>query len=104
MRSAAGIAPWCCSPFSVACAEVSWARCAGPISTSRRTAQAFPESVGRTPVRLATVTERPNRLFGDPVLRTSCDAVDKFDDALISLMTDLGSDCFGDCDPDLVQH
>ncbi len=36
-----------------------------------------------------TVAERPIRLFGDPVLRTSCDAVDKFDDALISLVTDL---------------
>jgi quercetin dioxygenase-like cupin family protein len=36
-----------------------------------------------------TGPERPIRLFGDPVLRTSCDAVDKFDDALISLVTDL---------------
>jgi peptide deformylase len=36
-----------------------------------------------------TVAERPIRVFGDPVLRTSCDAVGKFDDALISLVTDL---------------
>ena len=36
-----------------------------------------------------TVAERPIRLFGDPVLRTSCDAIGKFDDALISLVTDL---------------
>jgi len=35
------------------------------------------------------VAERPIRLFGDPVLRTPCDAVDKFDDALISLVADL---------------
>ena len=35
------------------------------------------------------MAERPIRLFGDPVLRTPCDAVDKFDDALISLVTDL---------------
>src|SRR6185437_9267241 len=36
-----------------------------------------------------TVSERPIRLFGDPVLRTPCDAVDKFDGALISLVADL---------------
>jgi peptide deformylase len=36
-----------------------------------------------------TVAERPIRVFGDPVLRTSCDAVGTFDDALISLVTDL---------------
>ena len=36
-----------------------------------------------------TVAERPIRLFGDPVLRTSCDAVEMFDDALISLVADL---------------
>ena len=35
------------------------------------------------------MAERPIRLFGDPVLRTPCDAVDKFDDALISLVADL---------------
>jgi peptide deformylase len=35
------------------------------------------------------VSERPIRLFGDPVLRTPCDAVDKFDGALISLVADL---------------
>ena len=28
-------------------------------------------------------------MFGDPVLRTSCDAVEVFDDALISLVADL---------------
>ena len=36
-----------------------------------------------------TVSERPIRLFGDPVLRTPCDAVDNFDGALISLVADL---------------
>ena len=36
-----------------------------------------------------TVAERPIRVFGDPVLRTSCDAVETFDDALISLVADL---------------
>ena len=55
-------------------------------------------ALGKAPVRLpggrlleqdGTVAERPIRLFGDPVLRTSCDAVDKFDDALISLVTEL---------------
>ena len=36
-----------------------------------------------------TVAERPIRLFGDPVLRTPCDAVDAFDDVLIRLVADL---------------
>ena len=36
-----------------------------------------------------SVAERPIRVFGDPVLRTSCDAVEDFDAALISLVTDL---------------
>jgi peptide deformylase len=35
------------------------------------------------------VTERPIRLFGDPVLRTSCDAVNAFDEALVRLVADL---------------
>jgi peptide deformylase len=35
------------------------------------------------------VAERPIRLFGDPVLRTSCDAVSKFDEAVSSLVADL---------------
>ena len=35
------------------------------------------------------MAERPIRLFGDPVLRTPCDTVGKFDDALISLVADL---------------
>jgi peptide deformylase len=35
------------------------------------------------------VAERPIRLFGDPVLRTPCDAVDRFDAALIRLVADL---------------
>ena len=35
------------------------------------------------------MTERPIRLFGDPVLRTSCDAISKFDDAVSSLVADL---------------
>jgi peptide deformylase len=35
------------------------------------------------------VAQRPIRLFGDPVLRTPCDAVDKFDEALITLVADL---------------
>jgi len=35
------------------------------------------------------VAERPIRLFGDPVLRTPCDTVGKFDDALIRLVADL---------------
>jgi len=36
-----------------------------------------------------TVTHRLIRLFGDPVLRTSCDAVDTFDGALTRLVADL---------------
>ena len=35
------------------------------------------------------MAERPIRLFGDPVLRTPCDAVDAFDDVLIRLVADL---------------
>ena len=35
------------------------------------------------------MAERPIRLFGDPVLRTPCDAVDTFDDVLIRLVADL---------------
>jgi peptide deformylase len=35
------------------------------------------------------VSVRPVRLFGDPVLRTACDAVTRFDDALARLVTDL---------------
>jgi peptide deformylase len=35
------------------------------------------------------VAQRPVRLFGDPVLRTPCDAVDTFDAALITLVADL---------------
>ena len=35
------------------------------------------------------MAERPIRLFGDPVLRTPCDAVDKFDDGLFRLVADL---------------
>jgi len=35
------------------------------------------------------VTVRPLRLFGDPVLRTACDRVVRFDDALARLVTDL---------------
>ena len=35
------------------------------------------------------MAERAIRLFGDPVLRTPCDAVDKFDQALIGLVVDL---------------
>ena len=35
------------------------------------------------------MAERPIRLFGDPVLRTSCDAVATFDSVLASLVTDL---------------
>jgi peptide deformylase len=35
------------------------------------------------------VTERPLRLLGDPVLRTPCDPVMHFDDALARLVTDL---------------
>jgi peptide deformylase len=35
------------------------------------------------------VTERPLRLLGDPVLRTPCDPVVRFDDALARLVTDL---------------
>jgi peptide deformylase len=35
------------------------------------------------------VTVRPIRLFGDPVLRTTCDQVTRFDDALRRLVTDL---------------
>jgi peptide deformylase len=35
------------------------------------------------------VTARPLRLLGDPVLRTPCDPVTRFDDALARLVTDL---------------
>jgi peptide deformylase len=35
------------------------------------------------------VAERPIRLFGDPVLRTPCDAVVTFDEGLIGLVADL---------------
>jgi len=35
------------------------------------------------------VTVRPLRLLGDPVLRTPCDPVVRFDDALARLVTDL---------------
>ena len=35
------------------------------------------------------VAQRPIRLFGDPVLRTACDAVDKFDGVLTRLVADL---------------
>jgi len=35
------------------------------------------------------LTERPLRLLGDPVLRTPCDPVTRFDDALARLVTDL---------------
>jgi peptide deformylase len=35
------------------------------------------------------VTVRPLRLLGDPVLRTPCDPVVRFDDALAQLVTDL---------------
>ena len=35
------------------------------------------------------MAERAIRLFGDPVLRTSCDPVGAFDDALASLVADL---------------
>ena len=35
------------------------------------------------------MAQRPIRLFGDPVLRTRCDAVDEFDRALVSLVADL---------------
>jgi len=35
------------------------------------------------------VTVRPIRMFGDPVLRTACDQVTRFDDALARLVTDL---------------
>jgi peptide deformylase len=35
------------------------------------------------------MTVRPIRLVGDPVLRTACDQVDRFDDALARLVTDL---------------
>jgi peptide deformylase len=35
------------------------------------------------------VTARPLRLLGDPVLRTPCDPVVRFDDALARLVTDL---------------
>jgi peptide deformylase len=35
------------------------------------------------------VTVRPLRLLGDPILRTSCDPVERFDDALARLIADL---------------
>jgi len=35
------------------------------------------------------VTARPLRLLGDPVLRTPCDRVTRFDDAIASLVRDL---------------
>jgi peptide deformylase len=36
-----------------------------------------------------TVVQRPIRVFGDPVLRTPCDAIRSFDNALKALVTDL---------------
>lgn len=35
------------------------------------------------------MTVRPLRLLGDPILRTSCDPVERFDDALARLIADL---------------
>jgi peptide deformylase len=35
------------------------------------------------------VTVRPLRLLGDPILRTPCDPVERFDDALARLIADL---------------
>ena len=35
------------------------------------------------------MAQRSIRLFGDPVLRTVCDAVGRFDESLISLVADL---------------
>lgn len=35
------------------------------------------------------MAQRSIRLFGDPVLRTACDAVGRFDESLISLVADL---------------
>ena len=35
------------------------------------------------------MTQRPIRLFGDPVLRTPCDAVANFDESLTNLVADL---------------
>jgi peptide deformylase len=35
------------------------------------------------------VAQRPIRVFGDPVLRTPCDTVGRFDEALTSLVADL---------------
>jgi peptide deformylase len=35
------------------------------------------------------MAQRPIRVFGDPVLRTTCDAVDSFDAGLASLVDDL---------------
>jgi hypothetical protein len=43
-RCPIGTAPLCCSPFSAACAGVSWPRCAGPTSTSRPVPSGFPGS------------------------------------------------------------
>jgi peptide deformylase len=40
------------------------------------------------------MAQRPIRLFGDPVLRTPCDAVDTFDDALTALVADLEETVF----------
>ena len=36
-----------------------------------------------------TVTVRPTRLIGDPVLRTACEPVTRFDDALARLVAEL---------------
>ena len=35
------------------------------------------------------MAQRPIRLVGDPMLRTRCDAVDRFDGSLIGLVADL---------------
>jgi peptide deformylase len=40
-------------------------------------------------VLVGAVSVRPLRLFGDPVLRTECDPVTRFDDALAGLVEDL---------------
>ena len=61
----------------------------GGCCTSVLDGAAARELVGQLLRQDGTVAQRPIRPFGDPVLRTRCDAVDKFDGVLIGLVADL---------------
>ena len=64
---------------------------------ARRAATAAPDhapaTAGRTASEPGGMTVRPIRLFGDPVLRETCQPVTRFDDGLARLVTDLMDTC-----------